>query len=218
MNIFESDDLTPDEHTLTLTATGTIGIDGAYVIDNGGLGMIGIENAEYVMNEDETINVKLIRTGGSTGTATVLLSPDPGTAIQDDYDTECITEVVFAEGETEKTAPVRTRRNTNATGEQYFIVGLTTETENLILGFNSKAKVRINDSEALTVEDLEALGITEDMLKDPDTIKERFDDDLDKETLNNNATLGYTYYIAENYLDGNTYFTFSLLITSSADL
>ena len=155
--IFESEDLTPGEHTLTLTATGTIGIDGAYVIDNGGLGMIGIENAEYVMNEDETINVKLIRTGGSTGTATVLLSPDPGTAIQDDYDTECITEVVFAEGETEKTAPVRTRRNTNATGEQYFIVGLTTETENLILGFNSKAKIRINDSEALTVEDLEEL-------------------------------------------------------------
>ena len=155
--IFESEDLTPGEHTLTLTATGTIGIDGAYVIDNGGLGMIGIENAEYVMNEDETINVKLIRTGGSTGTATVLLSPDPGTAIQDDYDTECITEVVFAEGETEKTAPVRTRRNTNATGEQYFIVGLTTETENLILGFNSKAKVRINDSEAITVEKLQEL-------------------------------------------------------------
>ncbi|MBR5565720.1 MAG: discoidin domain-containing protein [Roseburia sp.] len=155
--IFESGDLTPGTHTLTLTATGVIGIDGAYVINNGGLGMVGLEEAEYVMNEDEEILVKLIRTGGSTGTATVLLSPDPGTAIQDDYDTECITEVVFAEGETVKYAPVRTRRNTNATGEQYFIVGLTTDTENLILGFNSKAKIRINDKEAFTAEDLEEL-------------------------------------------------------------
>ena len=76
--IYESEDLAYGEHTLTLTATGTIGIDGAYVIDNGGLGMIGLEEDKYTMNEDEEIQVKLTRVGGTEGEVKVLLSPNPG--------------------------------------------------------------------------------------------------------------------------------------------
>ena len=145
--IYESPDLEHGTHTLTLNATGTIGIDGAYVINNGGVGMIGIENAAYTMNEDETIQIKLVRVGGSTGTATVLVSPNPGSAVQGDYDTELIQEITFAEGETEKTALVRTKRNTNTTGDQYFTVELTSDMEDLILGFNSVARINILDTE-----------------------------------------------------------------------
>ena len=44
--IYTSPDLEPGEQTLTLTATTrSIGIDGAYVINNGGVGMVGIESA-----------------------------------------------------------------------------------------------------------------------------------------------------------------------------
>ena len=145
--IYTSPDLPHGTHTLTLNATGTIGIDGAYVINNGGVGMVGLESAKYTMNEDETMEVKLVRVGGTTGEATVLVSPNPGTAVQGDFNTELITEVVFAEGETEKTAQVQTKRNTNTTGDQYFTIELSTETEGLILGFNTVARITILDTE-----------------------------------------------------------------------
>jgi len=145
--IYTSDDLSHGEHTLTLSATGTIGIDGAYVINNGGVGMIGIENAKYTMNENETMEIKLVRVGGSTGEATVLVSPNPGSAVQGDYDTELIQEVTFAEGETEKTALVRTKRNTNTTGDQYFTVELSSDDADVILGFNTVARITILDTE-----------------------------------------------------------------------
>ena len=147
--IYESPDLEDGSHTLTLTAaTKAIGIDGAYVINNGGVGMIGIEQARYTMNEDETMEVKLVRVGGTKGAAAVLVSPNPGTAVQGDYDTELITEVTFAEGETEKTALVRTKRNTNTTGDLYFTIELSSETEDLILGFNTVARITILDTES----------------------------------------------------------------------
>ena len=146
--IYESPDLEHGTHTLTLTATSkAIGIDGAYVINNGGVGMIGIESAKYTMNEDETMEIKLFRVGGTASSATVLVSPNPGSAVQGDYNTELITEVTFAPGETEKTAPVQTKRNTNTTGDQYFTVELSTETPDLILGFNTVARITILDTE-----------------------------------------------------------------------
>ena len=145
--IYTSEDLSHGEHTLTLRATGTIGIDGAYVINNGGVGMVGIENAKYTMNENETMEVKLVRVGGSTGAATVLVSPNPGSAVQGDYDTELIQQITFAEGETEKTALVRTKRNTNTTGDQYFTVELSSDQADLILGFHTAARITILDTE-----------------------------------------------------------------------
>ena len=146
--LYTSPDLEDGEHTLTLTATTkAIGIDGAYVINNGGVGMVGLENAKYTMNEDSTMDVKLVRVGGTKGEVTVLVSPNPGTAIQDDYNTEMISRVVFADGETEKTAQVQTRRNTNTTGDQYFTVELSTDSDDLILGFNTVARVTILDTE-----------------------------------------------------------------------
>lgn len=155
--IYTSGDLPHGDHTLTLTATGTIGIDGAYVINNGGVGMIGIEHAKYTMEENETMEVRLVRVGGTTGEATVLVSPNPGSAVQGDYDTELITEVTFADGEKEKTAPVRTKRNTNTTGDQYFTVELSSETEGLLLGFNTVARINIRDTESYTKDVLRAL-------------------------------------------------------------
>lgn len=146
--IYESPDLEHGTHTLTLTATTkAIGIDGAYVINNGGVGMVGIESAKYTMNEADRMEVKLVRVGGTKGEVKVLVSPNPGSAVQGDYNTELITEVTFAEGVTEMTAPVETKRNTNTTGDQYFTVELSTESEGLILGFNTVARITILDTE-----------------------------------------------------------------------
>ena len=146
--IYESPDLPHGDHTLTLTATTkAIGIDGAYVINNGGVGMIGIENAKYTMNEAERMEVKLVRVGGTTGEVSVLVSPNPGSAVQGDYNTELIPEITFAEGVTEMYAPVETKRNTNTTGDQYFTIELSSDSEDLLLGFNTVARITILDTE-----------------------------------------------------------------------
>ena len=155
--IYESEDLEHGEHTLTLTATGTIGIDGAYVINNGGVGMIGIESAKYTMGEDETMEVKLVRVGGTEGDATVMVSPNPGSAVQGDYNTELIPIVTFTDGVKEMTAQVQTKRNTNVTGDQYFTIELSSETENLILGFNTVARITITDTDSYTKDVLQSL-------------------------------------------------------------
>lgn len=148
--IYTSEDLEDGAHTLRLEVTDNskaIGIEGAYVINNGGLGMIGVEKAEYTMKEDSEMKMKLVRIGGSKGEATVTVSPNPGTAIQDDFDTEGTATITFKDGEKEKDFVVITRRNTNTTGEQYFTEELSTKDENLILGFHSKAKIIIQDQE-----------------------------------------------------------------------
>lgn len=154
--IFTSEDLTDGEHTLKLEVTNNdnkaIGIEGAYVINNDEFGMIGVEKADYTMKEDSEMKIKLVRVGGSKGEATVTVAPNPGTAIQDDFDTEGTTTVTFADGETEKEVVVITRRNTKETGDQYFTEELSTKNENLILGFNSKAKITILDQEGQPVE------------------------------------------------------------------
>ena len=156
--IFESEDLEDGTHTLTLEIqTDAIGVEAAYVINNGGKGMVGLEYDEYTMNEDSTMEVNLVRVGGSTGEVTVQAAPNPGTAIQDDFNTELITDVIFEDGQTEATAVVETRRNTNQTGDRQFTLELTSMTDDLIVGFNDKATVTILDTESSTREALEEL-------------------------------------------------------------
>ena len=64
-----------------------------------------------------------------------------------DGNPELIQQITFAEGETEKTALVRTKRNTNTTGDQYFTVELSSDDEALILGFHTAARITILDTE-----------------------------------------------------------------------
>ena len=156
--IFESDDLEHGTHTLRLEVKNkAIGIESAYVINNGGKGMIGLEADSYTMNEDSHMDVKLIRVGGSTGEVSVLVAPNPGSAIQDDFNTELNTVVTFADGQTEATAPVETRRNTNQTGDREFSIELTSQTDDLIVGFNDKATITILDTESSSKEALQTL-------------------------------------------------------------
>ena len=154
---FSSEDLDDGPHTLTLTvATKAVGIEAAYVINNGGVGMIGLEADEFTMNEDETMNVKITRVGGTNGRIKAYLSPNPGSAIQDDFYTEPVV-VTLADGESETTVPVTTRRNTNTTGTQDFTIELNSPSTGLILGFIDTATVNILDAESMTKEQLQEL-------------------------------------------------------------
>ena len=160
--IFESADLTDGHHTLRVVAKtrAAIGVEAAYVINNGGVGMIELENSAYTMNEESTLDVKVKRVGGTKGTITAKIQPNPGSAIQDDFNTELAPTVTLNDGESEVTVQkaAETRRNTNTTGDRVFSIELTEKTpENAIIGFNSSARITIKDADAINSEKLQTL-------------------------------------------------------------
>lgn len=156
--LFDTGDLADGDHTIRVeTKTKATGLEAAYIVNNAGKGMVGIESAAYTMNEDEEMEVKLVRMGGGDSSLSVTVSPNPGSAIQDDFDTELISHVTFGPGETEKTALVRTRRNTNATGSRQFSIELSSDDDAAILGWNDRAVITINDAESMNTEKLQEL-------------------------------------------------------------
>ena len=158
VKIFESGDLENKEHTLKVVvkSSGAIGVEAAYVINNGEKGMLEIENKAYTMNEDSDLAVKIKRVGGSKGKITALLSPNPGTAIQKHFDTGLITTVTFEEGETEKTIEKAAHANrvTEVEGDKDFTLELTSNEP--VVGLGSEARVTIKDLDGYRGE-LEAL-------------------------------------------------------------
>lgn len=156
--IFESDELANQEHTLKLVVktNKAIGVEAAYVINNGEQGMLELESSEYTMNEDSDLAVKIKRVGGSKGKITALLSPNPGTAIQKHFDTGLITTVTFEDGETEKTIQKAAHANrvTEVEGDKDFTLELTSNEP--VVGLGSEARVTIKDMDGYRAE-LEAL-------------------------------------------------------------
>ena len=159
--IFESKDLEDKEHTLKLVAktNAAIGVEAAYVINNGGVGMIELENSAYTMNEESSLDVKIKRVGGTKGTITAKIQPNPGSAIQDDFNTEFSPTVTLEDGVSEKIVKVaETRRNTNITGDRVFSIELTEKTpKNAIIGFNGSARITIKDADGITKDKLQTL-------------------------------------------------------------
>ena len=159
--IFVSDDLKDGDHTLKLIAktNAAIGVEAAYVINNGGVGMIELEDSAYTMNEESSLDVKIKRVGGTKGTITAKIQPNPGSAIQDDFNTELAPVVTLNEGEAEVTVEAaETRRNTNMIGDRVFSIELTEKTpDNAIIGFNSSARITIKDADGITKEKLKTL-------------------------------------------------------------
>ena len=159
--IFESEDLEDKEHTLKLVAktNAAIGVEAAYVINNGGVGMIELENSEYTMNEESSLDVKIKRVGGTKGTITAKIQPNPGSAIQDDFNTEFSPTVTLEDGVSEKIVKVaETRRNTNLTGDRVFSIELTEKKpKNAIIGFNGSARITIKDADGITKDKLQTL-------------------------------------------------------------
>lgn len=156
--IFESETLSDGEHTLRLAATGkAIGIEAAYILDNGGVGMFELAQKEYAMYEDSSMEVTINRVGGSKGEATVILQDNPGTAVQGDYYTTEGLKLDFKDGEMKKTATIRTKRDPKVKGDIFFTLELVEPSNRSIIGFNGKSKVIIKDLDTFTKADLQRL-------------------------------------------------------------
>ena len=166
--IFESADLENGHHTLKLVAktTAAIGVEAAYVINNGGKGMLEIENETYTMNEGSDLAVKIKRVGGTTGEITAKLEPNPGSAIQKHFNTELISTVQFANGESEKVISPAAHANRVPTtdGDVYFTLELSSSSP--VIGLSSSAKVTILDADAITRDSLNTLITESEGLKE----------------------------------------------------
>lgn len=166
--IFESADLKNGHHTLKLVAktTAAIGVEAAYVINNGGNGMLEIENDSYTMNENSDLAVKIRRVGGTTGKITARLEPNPGSAIQKHFNTGLIPEVVFENGESEKVISPAAHANRVPTtdGDVYFTLELSSSSP--VIGLASSAKVTILDADAITRDSLNTLITESEGLKE----------------------------------------------------
>lgn len=166
--IFESADLENGHHTLKLVAktTAAIGVEAAYVINNGGKGMLEIENDSYTMNENSDLAVKIRRVGGTTDKITARLEPNPGSAIQKHFNTGLIPEVVFENGESEKVISPAAHANRVPTtdGDVYFTLELSSSSP--VIGLASSAKVTILDADAITRDSLNTLITESEGLKE----------------------------------------------------
>lgn len=166
--IFESADLENGHHTLKLVAktTAAIGVEAAYVINNGGKGMLEIENETYTMNEGSDLAVKIKRVGGTTGEITAQLEPNPGSAIQKHFNTGLIPTVQFADGESEKVISPAAQANRVPTmdGDVYFTLELSSSSP--VIGLASSAKVTILDADAITRDLLNTLITESEGLKE----------------------------------------------------
>ena len=143
--LFESDTLEAREHNVVVTATGTVGIDAAAYLNNGSTGMFDFTETNVTMDEDSTHAFTIRRTGGSKGSVTLVVQPEPGSAIQDNFDTTP-QEVTFADGETEKQVNIKTSA---ADGDKQFSVSLAVKTgEGAVIGYHGVADVTITDLDA----------------------------------------------------------------------
>lgn len=141
------------EHTVTMTCkTNALGLDAAFVLDNGGAGMFEVENATYTVGEGDSLDITVKRVGGSAGEATAHVITPPGTAVQGQYYVNMDQDLVFADGETEKTVTVQTIDNDVDTGSLEFYFRISSA-ENAVIGFNPQATITILDDES--TQDLE---------------------------------------------------------------
>lgn len=155
--IFESEDLTDEAHTLKLQIKNkAIGVEAAYVINNGGIGMLELEDTEFTMNENETKNIKVTRVGGTKGEIQAIMQPNPGSAVQNDAEMDPYP-FNMGNGENETMVPVTTFRNYDKSGDKEFSIELQAKTENLLIGFNKRANVTIKDTESSSKETLQDL-------------------------------------------------------------
>ena len=155
--LYASDTLEYGEHTVTITVVGdgAVGLDAAGYLNNQGAGMLNFETTALTMEEDEVYTLGLYRVGGSSGRVDVTVNFEPGTAVQNFFDTEP-QNVVFEDGETYKEVTVTTKRvDGTATGadkgDTNFTVTMdinsTEGAGKAIQGENSAVNVTIKDAE-----------------------------------------------------------------------
>lgn len=175
--IFETATLDDADHTITVTVvSGQAKIDGLYLLSNQNKGMFDFEQTSYTVNEDMYFDVKVVRKGGTKGDVKVIVQDNPGSAVQSSYHTTSGIVLTFAEGETEKTVTLRTKRYTEETGTLSFSLEVVSATDTeIVTGFNNPCAINIIDAESYSGGYLKSLKV----VSAPNKVTYRVGDKLD---------------------------------------
>ena len=150
--VYETDDLTPGEHTITLVnKTGTpIATEGIYTLNNDSKGMFELGATSYDVEKGKPATVTIKRVGGSKGSATVRFITEPGTGVHGKVYQDTTQDVTFAEGETEKTVTIPTIDFTEQADSIFdFKAKLTSATDGALLGFATESTIRVMKADLL---------------------------------------------------------------------
>ena len=150
--VFETDDLAPGQHTITLVnKTGEpIATEGIYTLNNDSKGMFELESTNYEVEKGKPVTVKIKRVGGSKGTATVRFITEPGTGVHGKVYQDTTQDVTFEDGETEKTVTIPTIDFTEQADSIFdFKAKLTSVSDGALLGFATDATIQVMKAELL---------------------------------------------------------------------
>ena len=152
--VYETGDLAPGEHTITLVnKTGEpIATEGIYTLNNNSKGMFELEATSYDVEKGKTITVTIKRVGGSKGAATVRFITEPGTGVHGKVYQDTTQDVIFADGETEKTVTIPTIDFTEQADSIFdFKAKLTSASDGALLGFATDATIRVMKADLLKI-------------------------------------------------------------------
>ncbi|MCY7068653.1 alpha-L-fucosidase [Streptococcus oralis] len=150
--VFETDDLAPGQHTITLVnKTGEpIATEGIYTLNNDSKGMFELESTNYEVEKGKPVTVKIKRVGGSKGAATVRFITEPGTGVHGKVYQDTTQDVTFEDGETEKTVTIPTIDFTEQADSIFdFKAKLTSVSDGALLGFATDATIQVMKAELL---------------------------------------------------------------------
>ena len=150
--IYETGDLAPGEHTITLVnKTGEpIATEGIYTLNNNSKGMFELEATSYDVEKGKPVTVTIKRVGGSKGAATVRFITEPGTGVHGKVYQDTTQDVTFADGETEKTVTIPTIDFTEQADSIFdFKAKLTSASDGALLGFATDATIRVMKADLL---------------------------------------------------------------------
>jgi hypothetical protein len=145
-----SADVTINSHTANLINNPTWINEGPILVDDLAQGgTISLNNSTYTVNENATASITVVRTGGSDGSVSVILTPTDGTAVSgSDYTNTPIT-VNFANAETSKTVTIPIINDTVYEPTETVNLTLSNPTGGATLGTQKTATLNIVDNDAI---------------------------------------------------------------------
>lgn len=148
--LWASEDLAAGEHTISVRwKSGWFDFDGLCYLP-GSASILEFEKAEYTVFPSSSVDLKVKRSGDTSGTVTFQFSDQPGTAIQGDY-VQMGETYTMAPGETEKVITMHTTAGAvsggSPIGKNFY--GILADPTGAILGFNSETTITIVDPDTV---------------------------------------------------------------------
>ncbi|EAY07941.1 Calx-beta domain containing protein [Trichomonas vaginalis G3] len=148
--LYTSPDLDYGDHEIKLVLESTAcALHGFYYLDNKGMGMFQIRNANYAIAKGGKVKIQVDRIGGSSGKCSVTFQTVPGTAVHGKHYINVLEKLNFEDGEKTKLILVKTIENPEITSNLTFFAQVVDPSEGSLIGFNDISEITIYDGKPI---------------------------------------------------------------------